>query len=248
MSRNSNIRGMSPGITLVEILIAIALLGLVMGGIAVGAGAFRGVALRNASSRVAALVSFASHESIIKGRPLRIAIDLGAQGYRLEAMVEQGDKAASYLKASEKESSRDESERDEPFKSGISLGVADMIQPPPMLRPKPQWQPLEDASIKVEPLPKDLVFASMFTSQLADPLAEGTGYLYFWPNGQSERALLWLSFAGAEDEDNDAFYSILVEPLSGKAVVKQGKAELPRNLEDFDEPEEVEEEKGKSGL
>jgi general secretion pathway protein H len=243
--------GLSPGITLLEILLALALVALILSGAALGISAISSSNLRHSAGRVGAVVSSLSHNAVIKGRPMRLAFDLGSQGFRAEVMAEDDDRAPAYLAAGKRQSGEEpapEEEAEEPEEAeakapavpGLTLGITDMLKPPAYGRPKPRWEPVEGA--KLEPLPSGIKFAALYTPQQAEPFTEGVGYIYFWPSGQTEHALIYLSFADAPEDDPDQFFSVLVDPMTGRAKVIPGRYELPSDLRDFDQPEEVEEE------
>lgn len=238
---------------MVEILIALALIALVMGGAALGVGALEQARLKSAAGRVGAIISYLSHEAVIKGRPMRLAVDLGSNTYRVEMMAEEQDRAAIYLAAAEKraegEEEKDEEDKDlgpsrrkGPEVPGLALGIADLFQAPKAVRAKPVWEPLPASLVKVEPLAENVRFAAIYTPQQTEPFTQGVGYVYFWPSGRTEHTLLYLSLADAEESETDKFFSVLVEPLTGRAQIHAGRYELPSDLTEFDNPEEVEEE------
>ena len=71
--------------------------------------------------------------------------------------------------------------------------------------------------------------AGLFTPRYAAPVTSGHGYLYFFPLGQTEPAIVHIS-----DEEGKTFYSLLVHPLSGKVQIQSGYVE-PRVDEQFDD-------------
>ena len=62
-----------------------------------------------------------------------------------------------------------------------------------------------------------------------EPVSTGHGYLYFFPLGQTEPAIVHLS-----DPDGEVFYSLLVHPLNGRVKVVNSYVE-PRVEEQFDD-------------
>ena len=232
-----------PGVTLFEILITLALIGLVMGGVALGVQSISTIALRSSTSKIAALISFMSHEAIVKGRPMRLVIDLGSNTYRAEAMSVTEDRAALYLQAVNKvEQGADPDAPKEETKKAPSFGVGDLMKQPIPSRPKPAWEPMVAQGMKLEPIDAAVKFSAIYTPQQTQPFTEGQGYLYFWPSGQTEHALLHLSLVDAKEEETDKFFSILVDPTTGRAKVIKQRYEFPNDLREFDAPEDEEEE------
>jgi general secretion pathway protein H len=234
-----------PGITLFEILITLALIGLLMGGVALGVQSISTMALRTSSSKIAALISFMSHEAIVKGRPMRLSVDLGSNTYRAETMAQTDDRASIYLQNVKKRDvgdSPDQPDEEKEKTKTPSYGLSDMIKPPLPSRPKPAWEPMNVPGMKLDPLDESVKFAAIYTPQQTQPFTEGQGYLYFWPSGQTEHALLHLSLKDAKEEETDKFFSILVDPTTGRAKVLKERYEFPPDLREFDAPEEEEEE------
>ena len=69
----------------------------------------------------------------------------------------------------------------------------------------------------------------VYTPRQPEPYTKGRAYLYFFPDGHTERAVVRL-------EDGDAWYSLVVHPLTGRVEVKNGKYEIAK---DFDDQQEV---------
>lgn len=241
-------RGMLPGLTLIEILMVMALVGLLLGGVVVGVSAISQTGLRSSSARVAAAVSFLSHQAVIKGRPMRLVFELGQGTWRAESLAEAS--GPTFLIATEKQGEgEDGAPKDEEEKSGkyeSKFGpvtqnlAATLLLPNAGGRPKPAWEPLPGKALRLDPLPEGLVFSALYTPHQTEPFVQGPAYLYFWPSGQTEHALLHISYKDAAEDQTDRFFSITIDPVTGRAKVSQGRAELPGNLTDFDAPEESE--------
>ena len=63
----------------------------------------------------------------------------------------------------------------------------------------------------------------MFTPRQREPYRKGRAYLYFFPDGHTERAIVRLN-------DGDDFYSLVVHPLTGRVEVMSGKVDIPRDF------------------
>ena len=55
---------------------------------------------------------------------------------------------------------------------------------------------------------------------MSEPTSEGRGYLYFFPLGMTEAAIIHLS-----DAKRETFYSLVVHPLNGRVSVKNSFVE-----------------------
>ena len=57
---------------------------------------------------------------------------------------------------------------------------------------------------------EDAKIHSVYTPRVTEPLTSGRAYIYFFPLGQTEPAIVTLS-----DPEGEAFYSLVVHPLTG---------------------------------
>ena len=65
--------------------------------------------------------------------------------------------------------------------------------------------------------------AGVMTSHQNEPLKKGAAYLYFFPNGTTENALIWVKGDGkAEDDDSDVM-TVEVKALQGAAKLHNEK-------------------------
>ena len=70
-----------------------------------------------------------------------------------------------------------------------------------------------------------------------EPLREGRAYVYFWPGGTTERAIIQLKKAG----DKETALTVVLSPLTGRARIEKGAVDFPepRGFDDeFSEREE----------
>ena len=106
-------------------------------------------------------------------------------------------------------------------------GVAATLDPPP--RPKrAKFQTFKDAALPQVKLGKARFF-DVFTPRQREPYSKGRAYLYFFPDGHTENAMVRLT------DDEDGWYSLVVHPLSGRVEVKAQKLDMPRDFGERDE-------------
>ena len=65
----------------------------------------------------------------------------------------------------------------------------------------------------------------VYTPRQAEPYRKGRAYLYFFPDGHTERAMIHLS-------DGDDFYTLRVSPLTGQVSVHTGQEQLEKDFDD----------------
>src|SRR5436305_8402375 len=61
---------------------------------------------------------------------------------------------------------------------------------------------------------KKLRIRSVYTPRLTDPVTSGRAYLYFYPLGQTEPAIITLS-----DDSGENVYSLVVHPITGRVQI-----------------------------
>src|SRR6476660_2939227 len=100
--------------------------------------------------------------------------------------------------------------------------MARALEPPPKPR-RAKFQTFKDATLPVVTMKSTKLF-DIYTARQREPYTSGKAYLYFFPDGHTERAVIRMN-------DGDEFYSLIVHPLTGRVEVRPGKYEIPR---DFD--------------
>ncbi|MDO8519704.1 MAG: hypothetical protein Q7T11_06035, partial [Deltaproteobacteria bacterium] len=93
--------------------------------------------------------------------------------------------------------------------------------------PPPEFAASEEEIIKRVTLPKSVKIQDVHTARDDLPLTAGQAYLYFFPNGFTEEAVIHLS-----NEEGTMSYSVLVSPLTGLSRIEKGYVELEKNTEE----------------
>ena len=70
-------------------------------------------------------------------------------------------------------------------------------------------------------LHKDVRITAVVTPRLVDPIEGGVAYVYFFPQGHSEPAIIHLADNGGK------YYSVVLHPLSGRARVHPCRYNVP---------------------
>ena len=73
---------------------------------------------------------------------------------------------------------------------------------------------LEGRRYAPAPLSDGVRITRLWTPHEAEPRTEGIGHVYFFPNGQTENAVLWVS------DGHDRVFSIEIHPLTGRTRVR----------------------------
>ena len=105
----------------------------------------------------------------------------------------------------------------------------------PVVRPKASFKPLQNVVARVIKLKGGVKVASVITPRLSEAIKDGMAYVYFFPQGHSEPAIIYFT-----DGEEEKVYSVVLHPLTGRAVVFACEYEVP---DDFG----VSDDKRKSG-
>lgn len=124
----------------------------------------------------------------------------------------------------EEEGDDEDSGDEEEFSGGIdvySLNKEYEQDLQPIERPKASFKPLRSIVSKRIKLAKGVKVAAVTTPRMTKPAVKGTAYVYFFPQGHSEPAVIHLS---AREEE---YYSIVLHPLTGKTEVYPCYYDIP---------------------
>jgi general secretion pathway protein H len=230
LSRNA-VHRTQAGFSIIELLVVVAILGLLLGGATYGLRAVTRSELRGSASKLAGGIRYCFDRSITTGSYFRVVLDLDRNKYWAERSDDRmylardkenapGRGKAFDWDAEQKRLDEQDAKEKEQW-VGNSAAVA--LEPPPKPR-RAKFQTFKDAALPEVRLKRVRLF-DVYTPRQREPYTSGRAYLYFFPDGHTERAVVRLS-------DGDDFYSLVVQPLTGRVEVKSGKYEMPR---DFDE-------------
>jgi prepilin-type N-terminal cleavage/methylation domain-containing protein len=233
-------RNVEFGFTLLEMLIVLALLGLVT---VLAIGGVRRLAqsdLRGGAAKLAGAIRYLFDRASTTGKVHRLVFDFEEGKYWAEVsddrffMPRERETEESREKDAE-EIAKEEEEKKEAAERGQGAEESEYDLIDPSRYQPTEWKPkrakfdmFQEKALKVVTL-KHAKLAGLFTPRYREPVATGHGYLYFFPLGQTEPAVVHLS-----DEDGETFYSLLVHPLNGKVKVQAGYV-APRVEQQYDD-------------
>jgi general secretion pathway protein H len=229
-------RRKNSGFTLIEILVVVAILGMLMSGAVYGLRAVAKSDLRSTSSKLAGAIRYCFDRAITTGSYYRLVLDLDGNKYwaersddRMYLSHDKEDspghgKAFDWDAVQKKAEEEDKKEKEE--LAGRS-GIAATLDPPPKPR-RAKFQTFKDAAVPQVKLKGPRLF-DVYTPRQREPYTSGRAYLYFFPDGHTERAVVRL-------QDGDAWYSLIVHPLTGKVEVRSEKYDIPADFDDAADP------------
>lgn len=226
--------GRSRAVTLVEVLIAVALIAILSGAVLVGSGALGSSRERAAATLVVSAVRLGLARANTTGRPARLVFDLDAHKLSLEETSSlvlaretsegvEGDAAEDEEGEATKDAVTELENRAEAEAKGIIEGPR---APRPEFTAVQQFKSDEEDGEDGRALGRGVSFRSVQTEHDATERTRGRVYLYFWPGGETEHAVVHL---GRDDGEG---LTVVVSSLTGRAKIEKGKVELPERRSD----------------
>lgn len=179
--------------TLIELLVIIGITVAMMGlAISFFGGTYH-IQIKKESSHLIGAVKLAYNLAVTKNLYYRLVFDFENQSYWLESSSDPFYlKSDKEIEEEEKKVKKDEEESE-----------------------TPEFTAAEDGVVKKVRLDKAVRIKDVYVAHQEGVLSSGTAYLYFFPRGLTEKAIIHLS-----DEDESNPYSIIVEPLTGRCRIK----------------------------
>lgn len=223
------------GMTLVEVTVALAIAALLFAAVVVGVGALTGAKAKEATTELVGVVRSLYDTASLTGKTCRLVFDLpgeksddGQVKYRAEcakgALTAAKNRDAE-LREVESNKGKEDKKDDVRFRR-MDSDSAPTVQEL-MAREK---QRVEDgakyASFESEEIPErtlpSSVRISVWTRHQQRAVSSGPAYLYFFPQGYTERAQIAVRQSGN-------VWTLVVSPLTGKVAVVPEEVEVPRS-------------------
>lgn len=198
MRTNLTMHKQNKGFTMVELLVVIALIGLITLLTLPTVSSFFQVSLGSATRDLATTIKEAYNSAVITGKVHRIAYDLKSH----EFWAESGptNTLLSTESSKEKERKKKRSNQNDNVDSGQGASFS-----------------LDKAiTKKKKPLPRGVEFESILSESDRDPVREGMAYTHIFPNGITERTLIYLK------DSRKHQLTLAIEPITGKTRMLQG--------------------------
>ncbi len=231
--------------TLIELMVVLALVAMVVAGVARGMRSLARTDLRTSATKLSGAMRYLFDRASTTGRVHRLVIDLDAgrfwaevsDGRVLQAHEREDDdarkkeleKLAEEITAAK---AKEESAASESRASSVSLAA---YQPEEFKPKRAKFDAFKETAVRPVTLSTKVQVTSVFTPRLADPLSSGKGYVYFFPLGQTEAAYVHL-----REKHSDAFYTLILHPLTGKVQIHNSYVEPPVREQFDDEGNRIE--------
>ena len=217
-------RARARGLTLVEMLVVLAIVGLFAAGVLMGTGQLASAKLKKSATSLTGVIRLAYTRASSTSRSVRLVFDFGQRAFWMEEAEQAmlvtpkdttGTGGADAVTALEQQSIAEGAR----LTKGPSAPRAHFRQVDMGL-----LNVDDDTHGNVRALPGNIGFRSIQTTHDDSPRLSDRAYLYFWPGGQTERASIQLRI-GDSTEDYETL-TLLVAPLTGSVNIKSGPVAL----------------------
>jgi len=216
------------GFTLIEILVVLAIVGILAGLSIRGLRSLARSDLRASVTHMAGAIRYLFDRASTTGQYHRLVIDIDSGRYWAEVSDDmfylprdpETESSAKKLAALESELDEKQARQKE---MALAAGDVDMSKVMPMdFRPKKaRFGAFKETNLKPVTL-KNTAVMDVFTPRVADPVIKGRAYIYFFPLGQTEPAIIHLS-----DPTQQTIYSLVVHPITGRVRIYNSYIEPP---------------------
>jgi general secretion pathway protein H len=218
------------GLTLIELCIALLIVGLLFAAVLPSLEAVTGVRAREAASKLTGEVRYMYNQSALSGQPCRMVFDLDAKAYWAECAQghfvlnterERGRDGARV----EDEAEKEKLERELEDSSSVGFAgddAASLKAEKERILKQAEFSEFTNDTVGKQQLPKGVDMA-VWVDHQREKYTKGQAYLYFFPQGYTERAQLYLV-------SGDTTYTLKVSPLTGKVKAVAEELELPKDV------------------
>jgi general secretion pathway protein H len=209
-SRKRNNLLSTSGLTLIEILVAMAIVGLIIGVSATGLRSVFNVNMKSAAGKLAGTLRYLSNKAVTDHRYIRVIYDLEAQTYSVEECTEP---IVVSIEDEEAQAEKEKKETPKP-EEGEEAPTEGEEGEEGGNKTADSCAPSESSLLKPVKLPSGVLFKDVSVSYLKWKKERGQIYTYFFPDGYATPTLV-----NFKDEEDENHFSVEVEALSGKVRI-----------------------------
>jgi general secretion pathway protein H len=238
-------RGRQSGFTLIEIMVVLAIVALMA---SLGIRGFRSLArsdLRASASNLSGAMRFLFDRASTTGKTHRLVLDLEGGRYWAEVSDDKffvprdAESPEAARRREEVEAKEDEEQRQKEEKnrqeadrlaasssssgdssSGSSFDLS-KLEVGEFKPKRARFAAFKEMALKPVTL-KKAVLRSVYTPRLTDPVTSGRAYVYYFPLGQTEPAIVTVS-----DPTGETIFSLVAHPITGRVKIYNEEVKPP---------------------
>lgn len=201
----------SRGFTLVELMIAVAVIAVLAAAVVPSVSSLSGADARKAAGELSGSLRYLFDTAALRHATCRMVLDLDARTFgaecapKLVGVARPGAREAQPL--DEEELQRRFPDEEDADRRRLLAGT--------------RFGSFTDQLLRKRELPGRTAIKEVRVEGRREPITEGQAYVHFFPGGQGERAFV-------EVADGPALYTVVVEPFTGRTRVVAGRVEEGR--------------------
>ncbi len=200
------------GFTLIELMIVIAIVGVLAAAAMPALNAVTGANARSAAGELSGAARYLFDTAALRHQTCRLALDLDGGEWWAECTKDRAYAAREQSGASSRE--EDDAALEERFPEERDTEKRRLLA-------RAHFAQFRDRLTKKHTLPGSAVFEEVWSEHQREPFSKGMAYVYFYPHGQAEAARIPIV-------EGDNVYSVVTQPFTGRAKVVVGKPKVPR--------------------
>jgi len=224
--------GTRRGFTLIELTITLAIIALLFAAVVVSVGAITGTKAKATAAELAGVARSLYDTAALSGKTCRLVFQL--PGPRQEEQTRYWAECAAgnvTTRRDRDEALREEQRRDREREKQVLRDQPRADHEPTLQELMAQERERVEAAAKYsnytapEIEPREIspaVKLSVWTKNQREAISSGTAYLYFFPQGFTEKAMIFVG-------QGKNVWTISIQPLTGKAQIFGEQLEVPRS-------------------
>lgn len=229
-------RASTRGMTLIEITVALMIIVMLFGAAVYGVGALTGARAKETATQLAGTIRALYDSAALTGQTCRIVFTLPEERNEDEVAVKwraecaRGTTTASSkredaLKEDRAALAKERLKKDDRFKR-LDSDDAPTLQElqereKEAVDKDSEFTEFSNEDVVERTLPSN-VSIEVWTQKQRTPTKHGLAYLYFFPQGYTERAQVWI-------RQGPNVWTLTISPLTGKTVIHSEELEVPRS-------------------
>ena len=203
------------GFTLIEVLIVVAVIGVMALAAAPAVNSLTGANARSAASEIAGASRYLFDTAALRHQTCRLVIDIDGREWWAECTTAApGSRRNQPVMGKDGAAEDDERELARGFSDEVDADKRKFLA-------RAKFAEFKDRQVQKRKLKGGAAFEKVWTPRGRDPQVKGKAYVYFFPQGQADRAQIPVA-------DGDNAYTVITQPLTGRARVVTGIPEVPR--------------------
>ncbi|MFT3709566.1 MAG: type II secretion system protein [Archangium sp.] len=222
------------GFTLIELVVALGIIVVLFAAVVWGVGSLTGAKAKETSTELAGTIRALYDTAALSGRTCRLVFTLPPErddetGVTWRAECAKAGATASSKRDDELKEAR--AEKKDKLKDDSRFKRLDRDEAPTLQQLQEQEKERVEADAKfsdfssedvVEHTLPPNVKIEVWTAKQRDPAKSGLAYLYFFPQGYTERAQVWV-------RQGDNTWTLTISPLTGKTKIHAEDLQVPRS-------------------